>query len=658
MTDLEDIKNKPLGVADHNGNGNSKGNNQKNKSKSDKDQAKDKDKSKSRKEIAINKYSGNGRLLLHESVVIGLETKFVRLTHDNEFELLDSVEDGSEIFIPKGTNNTTSPLSYVFTDEEELRYYLNEAKSETLDSLLTRVDTIQRKFLNVEEHYYTLIAADIICSYFQDKFPYTHYLIFVGDNGSGKNSALLFFKYLGYRVFYVVSASAANYFTVMGNREEGQVTTAEDEADNIGDPSNKDKRNLLKAGYCKGASIPKTELEGGRSQDNWLVYGHKWIAMEELKEDKYTKGILHRSFKLKMLAGDVDYNIKDVTETADDPEYKKLQDKIFDLRKRLFCFRLIHFNDQILKVKLNIKGRTEELTNPLIRLFQDSPVALEKILDSLSMFMKERNEISTDSFESKLYKSVESLVIDRTARTKNPTDEDVILNPYQFTNQAIKEKLVEITEATEDPEKKGMYYSPEVGAFSQSKITYILKSKFKVTFDSIKINGKTHRCVEFKKEYLDRINATYNVPDKIQIIKPESKGESNTDTDSSQNQKVTVVTPVTHLRGIDHFSDTGQDGQKEPDTAEVDQKAPEMCNNYNNIPNNYEGKGIKSVDKRPTLPQNTVTSVTSVTEPETNFSEANTTPQSDQSPPDIDEKSSELLKRLTNSKPDPRPKME
>ena len=96
----------------------------------------------------------------------------------------------------------------------------------------------------------------------------------------------------------------------MGNREEGQVSTAEDEVEDIGEKYNQEKRNLLKSGYCKGASIPKTELEGGRSQDNWLVYCHKWLAMEEMKEDKYTKGILHRSFKLKMLAGHVDYNIK------------------------------------------------------------------------------------------------------------------------------------------------------------------------------------------------------------------------------------------------------------------------------------------------------------------------------------------------------------
>ena len=101
------------------------------------------------------------------------------------------------------------------------------ARAETFDSLLVRVNLILRKYLNVEEHYYTLLAADIIWSYFQDRFPTTHYLIFVGDNGSGKNSALLVFRFLGYRVFYVVSASAANYFTVMGNREEGQVSIAE-----------------------------------------------------------------------------------------------------------------------------------------------------------------------------------------------------------------------------------------------------------------------------------------------------------------------------------------------------------------------------------------------------------------------------------------------
>ena len=78
-----------------------------------------------------------------------------------------------------------------------------------------------------------------------------------------------------------------------------------------------------------------------------------------------------------------------------------------------------------------------------------------------------------------------------------------------------------------------MYYSPEIGAFSQTKITNILKSKFKVESTRAYINGKTVRCVEFKKEYLDRIKATYNIPKKIEIIKPRPKTKSSDGTDGN-----------------------------------------------------------------------------------------------------------------------------
>ena len=58
-----------------------------------------------------------------------------------------------------------------------------------------------------------ILVADIILTYFQDKFGYTHYNILIGDNGLGKNSALLFLSQLGYRVFYITAGSGANYFT-------------------------------------------------------------------------------------------------------------------------------------------------------------------------------------------------------------------------------------------------------------------------------------------------------------------------------------------------------------------------------------------------------------------------------------------------------------
>ena len=162
----------------------------------------------------------------------------------------------------------------------------------------------------------------------------------------------------------------------------------------------------------------------------------------------------------------------------------------------------MNYNNPIPFVDLTHEGRAAELTNPLIRLFQDSPKALQKILDSLSIFIKERNETNTDSFESNLYNSIESLVNERAVRDQNQNPNPIEINrklkPYQFTNQMIKDKLVEITEAEaiEDSEnkKKGMYYSPEVGLFGQSRTTTILKSKFKFKkIPNIRIGDKTHR---------------------------------------------------------------------------------------------------------------------------------------------------------------------
>ena len=116
---------------DGNGNGESKPNAKpkpKPKPKPSKSNSKSDDEEDKRRKIAINKYSGNGRLSLYESVVIELDTKFVRVftTRDKKgifYKLSDNVDEDSktEILIPKGTISTTSPLSYVFTNEEEFR---------------------------------------------------------------------------------------------------------------------------------------------------------------------------------------------------------------------------------------------------------------------------------------------------------------------------------------------------------------------------------------------------------------------------------------------------------------------------------------------------------------------------------------------------------
>jgi hypothetical protein len=220
--------------------------------------------SKQKEACYIRKYTANGLLPLHESVVFtdGGQSAFVCLDPDGKLKIVNHIERADKILYPADSMDSQYPFPYAFTSPEELQMYLDLAKRETLDSLYQQVKLELQKYLNMDEHYLVVIAADIIFSYFQDKFPTVHYNVFVGDNGSGKNAALLVISRLGYRVFYVVSASAANYFTFYGNVEECQGTFAEDEAGDL--EREYEKQKILKSGYTSGGTVPKIDFVNGK----------------------------------------------------------------------------------------------------------------------------------------------------------------------------------------------------------------------------------------------------------------------------------------------------------------------------------------------------------------------------------------------------------
>ncbi len=535
MVEVEDLFGEILGDIDNTDIQNAYDEAGKNKTKS-KSKNKTKVNGATNKKVPIKKYSQNGKGRLHECVVIGEKSTFVFLDNDKRPQFVDEIPRLNDILIPDDTIDTQNPIPFIFDSKEELQKCLEEASEETLDSLFCKVESMNRKYVDVEDHYHVLFVASMIWTWLQDKFGYTHYIIIVGDNGSGKNSELLVFRYLGYRVFYVVSASAANYYTKMGNVEEGQITIAEDEAEDIA--KNREKRNVWKSGYCSGGTVPKVELEGGRKSEDWLTYAQKWAVMEELSIHKEMKGILDRSFVFKFMAGDPRYNIKDVIKSAGDPKFKPLYDELIKTRKILFCWRMLHYDDSILDVDLNVKNRTAELTKPLIKLFQNSPIALQRILFSLTKFMIERNEIKKNSFESKLYEVIDKLKEERKERLESEiaTNDEKTLGELTFTNLALMNMAKEIMECAET-EKPNIFWSQEVGTtVSQTKITSVAKSKFKAKPWPKKIDGKTVRCLIFEEQYLKRIKSNYDTPEKIEII--------------TKTEKVTLVTPVTLSTGI------------------------------------------------------------------------------------------------------------
>ena len=139
---------------------------------------------------------------LVEAVIVGGQPSFIQLKRDG-FILLDKVELNNIILKPKDLQSYASQ-PYVFESQVEIEHYLNLAKQVTnFDKVFSIVKTIYQKYVDAEDHYIALLTADTIYSYFQDIFGTTHYLICIGDNSSGKNSILLTFANLGYRVLLV-----------------------------------------------------------------------------------------------------------------------------------------------------------------------------------------------------------------------------------------------------------------------------------------------------------------------------------------------------------------------------------------------------------------------------------------------------------------------
>jgi hypothetical protein len=127
--------------------------------------------------------------------------------------------------------------------------------------------------------------------------------------------------------------------SIADSGNKGQCCIAEDEAEDMA--YDKDKNNVIKTGNASDGSVPKIELEGGRRQDSWFTYCHKWFAMEELPDSRKMKAILDRSLVYKFIVGEVLYNIKDIIRDAGDPKYKPLYEELIHIRKLLLCFRTV-----------------------------------------------------------------------------------------------------------------------------------------------------------------------------------------------------------------------------------------------------------------------------------------------------------------------------
>lgn len=350
------------------------------------------------------KYSNRGKGTLHESVILSGQPTFLTFEND-KIKTIETIEESNRIIKPP--NPEECPYEpYEFADIDEALVYLEKARKESLDTLFEKAMSVVGKYNDQDKQKIVLIAADIIWSYFQDKFSTTHYVGVVGDNGSGKSTVGDTFEAIGYRVVNMTDPTAANIFRVLGRIEPGQCCIVADEAEKIDKSS--DIMTVLKTGYQIKGKVARMNMTN-EIQQFFYTYCFKMIIAERSPSQSDAKGVLDRTFLFTSYKGKPERDIKEVLNPAGDDGRQKLLDELTDFRKLMLVYRLLHFKDPIPDVDIGLDGRDKELCKPLIQLFNNT-ASKQIIRSALQNFLDLKNQRKSNLIEAAMHPIIVNLV--------------------------------------------------------------------------------------------------------------------------------------------------------------------------------------------------------------------------------------------------------
>ena len=175
-------------------------------------------------------------------------------------------------------------------------------------------------------------------------------------------------------------------------------TILEDEAQGMQKDS--DKAKIYKAGYKKGAVVPRTVMmQNKRFIKYFRVFGFKACAAEEIPR---VKGLLERFIFIPMTEGIPNKDWADLNETD--------EQRLRELRNMLLKWRMASMNWKIPDIDLPVKGRLKELWKPVIQII--SGLTVEKDLRThLELLQKERLNERANTLEGHIVKVVCELYV-------------------------------------------------------------------------------------------------------------------------------------------------------------------------------------------------------------------------------------------------------
>jgi hypothetical protein len=567
--------------------------------------SKGKEEKKEAREYEVYKYS-NG-IPLAEQIILGNKSVFLQIDRNRNPVIspkLDLSNEQDIILLPRqdGVNGTASfivPLR--FKDLNEIKFYIEQAKLETIYSLFLKHKKLWEKFVVTNSKLaITFLAIDSVYSQFQDLFDTTHYDLVHGLPGSGKGAILITFKLLGYRVVLAADLSGANILDLYGSAEKCQITIAEDEMDDMEhDPV---KRKIYKAGYDITGNTTRT-LDGNTSNRInrlYLIFGFKIFGTEISPEDKKLEGFNDRNFRIQSMKAKPQFRVKKVLQEMEKPaskqlpKYKQIVKEVEYVKKLTFIFRMLHYEDMIEEVELNIDGRPLELTGPQIYLFASEKLGstyhaipkdkrnetlLEKeILPTLSEFLRRKGQLAEKTIEGVIYEALKRLmsyVIDVPGAEKQL---------FKVAYDRLYDDITELTDATPstDPNEHAIY-SVEYGKISHRRIIDCCKHQFMAENDRIDNGEIKKRALLFDKTLVAKIGKSYEIINEIKILDGSTdESRSSYEYGALTSTNTSVSSPATEQPNLSEYKDT-RDNDDSNRTEQTEQDKNEVSNNHTEL---------------------------------------------------------------------------
>ena len=199
----------------------------------------------------------------------------------------------------------------------------------------------------------------------------------------------------------------------------------------------------------------------------------------------------------------------------------------------LLCYRLVHRNDKIPNISINLKNREKQLFKPVLRLFQGTK-AMNELLKATSKYVNERRKAKLSGLHAFLIKLIQDMMEEAGYNSLDVSQSE----KFELSTKEIWTKVQTRTNGSILPGHPLSYDTVEFGTISQKRIAGILEDVFKAEIKS----ANSIRMVHFTKNDLYRVINAYNIEDvKVSISGKESSSTSTDSTDSTDSGSVSTT---------------------------------------------------------------------------------------------------------------------